>query len=95
MIGCKRYDTTMATLLAGDDWREGSTYERHSRQTFLYRSPRGAFFFAVQTGVEGEVDRIRLATLEKAIASWEMANAHGTARLEFEEAFPGVTIEAG
>ena len=95
VIKCKRYDTTKAALLAGDNWKEGSTFERQNRQTFLYRTPRGTFFFAIQSGREDEVDRIVLATLDQAIAFWELCKLHGTAVLEFAEAFPGVTIEEG
>lgn len=90
VIDRKRYSTKTAELLAGNDWWDGHNFERSGRQTFLYRTPKGAYFATHLTCWQGERDSIEPLTADAAAALWESLTEH---RLEFEEAFPGLTIE--
>lgn len=89
----KRYSTETATLVAGNDWWDGHNHERNGRQTFLYRTARGAFFFAHITCWDGEADHIEPCEISEAIDFYEQVQPHGTARLPYDQAFPGVTVE--
>lgn len=86
----RRYTTTAATLIAGDDIFDGHNYERSGRNCFLYRTPRGRFFLAHQTTIAGERDHIEPLDLDAAIVAFERLAAR---RMEWPEAFPGLTIE--
>jgi len=41
VIGGKRYRTAASTLIASDAYFDGSNWERHGRNTFLYRTKNG------------------------------------------------------
>jgi hypothetical protein len=56
VIGGKKYDTETATLIADDVYWDGNNFERHGRNTWLYRTPRGAFFRVDGTFWQGERD---------------------------------------
>jgi hypothetical protein len=90
VIGRKVYDTTTATLIAGDDHWDGHNFERHGRQTFVYRAPKGGYFAVRLTCWEGEQDRIEPLTLDGAV---ELFEGMSERRVSFEEAFPGVKVE--
>ena len=90
IIDRRRYDTDTATLLAGDDYWDGHNWERGGRQTFLYRTPKGAYFATYLTAWQGERDSLRPLDVDEAIALYESLPER---RLEFEDAFPGVEVE--
>lgn len=90
VIDRKRYSTKTATLLAGDDHWDGSNYERQGRNTFLYRTSKGAFFAVHLTCWQGERDRIEPLAENEAVSMYEEMTEQ---RVTFEEAFPGVEIE--
>jgi hypothetical protein len=90
VIGRKVYDTTTAVFLAGDDHWDGHNFERQGRQTFLYRTPKGAFFATHLTCWQDEQDRIEPLTLDEAV---ELFEGMSEQRVSFEEAFPGVKVE--
>ena len=90
IIDRKRYSTTTATLLSGDDHWDGNNFERHGRQTFLYRTPNGAYFATRLTRWEGERDYIEPLDLDQAAHMYE---THSVPREAFAEAFPDITIE--
>jgi len=85
-----RYDTTTATLLAGNDYWDGHNYERGGTNTFLYRTRRGRYFAFHRTQWEGRHDYIEPLSEDQAIRLYEELREK---RVEFEEAFPGVAIE--
>ena len=89
----KRYDTETATLLSGNDWWDGHNWERSGRNTFLYRSPRGAYFAAHLSCIEGEADRIEPLTEGDAITMFEAHAVYGKNRMSFDKAFPGIEID--
>lgn len=90
VIDRKRYNTETATLLAGDDYWDGHNYERHGRQTFLYRTAKGAYFAVRLTQWQDEEDHIEPLTQDEAVGMFEGMREK---RVEFEEAFPGVKVE--
>jgi len=85
-----RYNTATATLLAGDDYFDGKNFERRGTNTFLYRSPKGAFFVVRLSQWEGaKSPDLEPLDLEAAVALYDSLRE---ARVPFEEAFPGVTV---
>ena len=90
IVSRRCYDTEKATLLAGDDYWDGSNFERHGRQTFLYRTPKGAYFATHLTCWQGEQDRLEPLTQDEAITLYEALSER---RADFAEAFPGVQVE--
>jgi len=93
IIERKRYDTETATLVSGNDWWDGHNHERSGTQAFLYRTPRGRYFIARLTCWQGQTDSIQPVEQDEAIRFYETCDPHGTCRIEFEEAFPGVKVE--
>ena len=90
VIHGKRYSTATATLLAGDDYWDGHNFERSGTNTFLYRTPKGAFFRVDLTQWEGQRDSLEPLTQDEALELWEELSEK---RLDYEEAFPGLTVE--
>jgi len=91
IIDGKRYNTETATLLAGDDFWDGHNFERRGRQTFLFRTPNGAYFVQHLTQWQGEKDRLEPIALKDAQALYEgQLTEH---RVEWEEAFPELTVK--
>jgi hypothetical protein len=91
IIDRKQYNTSTATLLAGNDWWDGNNWERGGTNQFLYRTPKGAYFTLNLTQWEGRNDCIEVVSLDEAIELYEgPLRKH---RVEYDEAFPGVTVE--
>jgi hypothetical protein len=90
VIDKKRYDVAASTLLAGDDWWDGSNFERQGRNTFLYSTPHGRYFTVTLTRWQGERDHITACPVDEAMMMWTILHQH---RMEFDEAFPGVKVE--
>jgi hypothetical protein len=86
----KRYDVSKSTLLAGDDYWDGHNYERHGRNTFLYRTPKGNYFAIRLTRWQGEIDTLQALTQDEAVTLWDELPEK---RVSFEAAFPNVSIE--
>jgi hypothetical protein len=91
IVNRKRYSTKTATLLAGDDWWDGHNFERSGRQTFLYCTPKGAYFKVCLTQWAGQQDRLIPISQDEAIGLWETTLTEH--RVDYEEAFPGVVVE--
>jgi hypothetical protein len=90
VIGGKRYSTKTATLIASDAYWDGHNWERHGRNTFLFRTPKGAYFAQRRTQWQGERDRLEVLTQDEAITMYESLPEK---EVEFEQAFPNVKIE--
>src|SRR4030042_5577521 len=54
----KQYRTNKATLVAHDEYWNGYSCEQGGRNTFLFSTPKGAFFAQYQTLFPGEINRI-------------------------------------
>lgn len=90
IIDRKRYDTTTATLIADDVYWNGHNHERKGRNTWLFRTERGAYFVRTQSMWQGEVDSIEPVSLEEAEVYWtDLRVKH----VEFEDAFPELVVE--
>ena len=91
IIGRKRYSVETATCIAGDDFWDGHNFERRGRQTWLYRTPKGAFFTVTRTQWQGEQDSLSPITEGEAVGLYEGRLTER--RLDYAEAFPGVVVE--
>lgn len=89
VIDRKRYNVETATLLAGDDHWDGHNFERSGRNTFLYRTPKGAYFTVALSLWQGERDGLIPLSVDDAISTYEAMTEH---RVEYAEAFPGVEV---
>ena len=79
-----RYDTETATKVAHDRYFDGSNWERHGRNTYLYKTPNGRFFLHHTTLWQGERDRIEPVGLEEAKQYYEDLPEH---EMSYAEAF--------
>ena len=89
IIGRRRYDTGTAMVVASDAYWDGHNWERRGRNTYLFRTPKGAFFAQHLTQWEGERDSLEPLTRDEALSLWERLPEH---EMEFEDTFPGVTV---
>ncbi len=90
VINRKRYSTKTAELLAGDDYWDGRNFERNGRNTFLYRTPGGAYFSVVVSQWQGEDTTLTPLTLDEAVELFENLREK---RVDFEDAFPGLEVK--
>ena len=86
-----RYNTETAELVADDVYWDGHNLERHGRNTWLYRTPKGAYFTVTQTQWEGERDSLEPVTQDEAVELWEGPLTEHD--VDFETAFPDVPVE--
>lgn len=84
VINGKLYNTKTATLLASDHYWDGHNWERHGRNTFLYRTSKGNFFLYHTTLWQGERDSIEAISEEEARQYYEQLPE---AEVEYAEAF--------
>jgi hypothetical protein len=91
IVNQRRYSTKTATLLAGDDRWDGHNWERSGRNTFLYKTPRGAYFVVTLSQWQGEADSLEPITEGEAIRLFETELTEH--RVDYQNAFPGVVIE--
>lgn len=56
VIDGKRYNTETALLLAGNDYWDGSNFERSGRNLFLYKTKNGRYFTVGLSQWQGERD---------------------------------------
>lgn len=90
IVGGKRYNTTTATLLADNNFWNGSSFEQGGCNIFLYRTPKGAFFKITRTLWEGQHDQLRPLTREEALVTWEGLREK---YVSYEQAFDAVVEE--
>lgn len=91
IINRKKYSTKTATLLAGDDYWDGNNFERHGRNTFLYKTAKNNYFIVTLTKWQGEQDSLQPITLDEAIEYFEQRLTEH--EVKYSEAFPGVEVE--
>jgi len=84
IIEGKLYDTETATLLASDRYWDGHNWERHGRNTYLYRTRKGNFFLHKTTLWQGERDSIQAISEEEARHFYEQLPERA---VEYVEAF--------
>jgi len=71
IVNGKLYDTDKATLVASDRYFDGSNFDRHGRNTYLYKTKKGAFFVHHSTLWQGELDSIEPCTEAEAKVYFE------------------------
>jgi hypothetical protein len=91
IVGRMRYSTETAALLADDCYWDGNTFERHGRNTFLLRTPRGNYFTVTRTMWQDEQDSLQPVSLEEAIELYEGPLTNHA--VDFEQAFPDVEVQ--
>lgn len=91
-VGGKLYRVETATLLAHNRYWDGSNMERGGRNRFLYRTPRGNYFFVYMTMWQGETDYIDPCSIDDAMDFWTRQSSVREVEA-FESAFPGVETE--
>lgn len=90
IVGQKKYSTRTATLVADDAFWDGHNWERQGRNTFLYKTLKGAFFQVMLTRLQGERDTLIPLTQEEAISLYETnCTEH---HVSYQTAFPGVEV---
>ena len=93
IVNRTRYSVEASTLLAADDYWDGHNHERHGRNTFLYRTPKGAYFVVTLSQWQGESDDLTPCTLAEAINLYE---GPLTEHYEpYDVAFPDVEVVDG
>ena len=91
IVDRRRYSTATATLLAGDDYWDGRNWERGGRNTWLYRTPNGNYFYVVRTQWQGEQDTLQPVDLDEAIRMYEHDLSEHYEL--YRDAFPDVEVE--
>ena len=71
VVNGKRYNTKSATLVADDVYWDGNNFERSGRNSWLYRTPRGAFFLVTASQWQGERDSLEPLTTSEAKEYYE------------------------
>jgi len=84
ILNGKLYDTDKAQLVASNRFWDGSNWERHGRNTFLYRTAKGNFFLHHTTQWQGEREHIDAISEEEAKDYYEQLTEH---KLDYAEAF--------
>jgi len=87
----KRYSTKSATLLAHDAYWDGHNFERHGRNCYLYRTPKGAYFTVNLTMWQGEFDKLVPVSEAEGKELYEGPLTEHEVR--YEEAFPNAVVE--
>ena len=90
VIEGKIYNTETATLIASDHYWDGSNFDRNGRNTYLYRTPRGAYFLYHTTRWSGENDTIQPIEIDEAISTYGELREKD---LSYEDAFDAVPEE--
>ena len=91
VIDGKRYSVKTATLLASNEYWDGHNFERGGRNSFLYRTPGGAFFEVNLTQWQGERDTLIALTRDEAMELWKHLPEQ---EVTYEVAFDAVVEEA-
>lgn len=90
IIGRKRYSVSAATLIADDAYWDGHNFERRGRNTFLYRTEKGAYFTVTLTQWQGERDHLEPIEQDEAIQLYETSLTEH--HEDYATAFPDVEI---
>ncbi|MCX6701227.1 MAG: hypothetical protein NTV68_15140 [Methanomicrobiales archaeon] len=90
IVNGKRYRSDSACLIASDAYWDGRNWERHGRNTFLFKTLKGNFFVQYQSKRRGEQDFIKSLSVEEAVQLYESLPQK---EVEFAIAFPDLDIE--
>lgn len=90
IINGKRYNTETATLIASNEYWDGSKYERGGTNCHLYQSANGNYFVGYSTCWQGCMSYIEVISKAQAMRLYEELPEH---ECEYEEAFPSCTAK--
>lgn len=91
VVDGKRYNTETATLIADDVYFDGHNMERGGRNTWLYRTTKGAYFTVTRSQWQGEQDILTPVSEDRARELFEgQLTEH---EMSYEEAFPNFNVE--
>lgn len=90
IVDGKRYSVKNAELIADDAFWDGHNFERHGRNTFLFKTKNDNYFSVTRTQWQGERDELTPLTRDEAIALYEQLD--DAEAMDFEDAFPGVEV---
>jgi hypothetical protein len=85
VIDGKTYNTETAQLIADDVYWDGSNFERNHRNTWLYKTPKGAYFVVIGSHWQGERDTLKPVSEEEAQRLYETLD--NEQYVSWEEAF--------
>jgi hypothetical protein len=71
VVAGKRYSTDKATLVAHNAYWNGYNWEQGSRNTFLFKTPKGNFFAQYQTLLQGEINKITPLGINEALSLYQ------------------------
>jgi hypothetical protein len=91
VVNQKRYAVKTSTLIASDEYWDGHNFERHGRNTFLYRTAQGNYFTVTLSQWQGEQDSLEPIDQDAAIELFEGPLTEH--EVSYKEAFPNVTVE--
>lgn len=86
----RRYTVDTSTLIADNVYWDGNNFDRGGRNTFLFRTRKGAYFSAHLTMWSGEQDTLRPLEEAEARELYESLREH---YVPCEEAFPTAKVE--
>lgn len=72
----KMYSTDAASVAASDRYWDGTSWERNGRNTYLYKTKRGAYFLHHTTSWPGETERIEPIGEEEASEWYDKLPEH-------------------
>ncbi len=84
-VNGKLYLTEKSILIAGDDYWDGKSYERHGRNGFLYVTPEGEYFVVAQSLWKGDEEKLSPISKDTAIRLYE--NLLLEHRVSYHDAF--------
>ena len=90
VVAGKRYRTDKSALVAHDAYWNGYNCEQGSRNTFLFKTPKGNFFAQYQSLLPGEINKITPLATNKAISLYQSLRKK---EVHFRVVFPCVKVE--
>ena len=90
IVGRKLYDVESSTLIADDVYWDGNNMERNGRNTFLYRTDKGAWFTVTLSQWQGEDDQLEVMGEDDAYSLYEGPLSEHY--FDVAESFPNVEI---
>ncbi len=89
VIGGIRYSTDSAVQIANDQYWDGSNFERHGRNTFLYATANGRYFRVTLSQWQGERDLLEPLSAGEAMELWESLPEQ---TVDYLAAFPDASV---
>ncbi len=89
IVNGKRYSTEPSTLIASNEFWDGSNYERNGTNRHLYRTQAGNYFEVYSTKWQGDRDSLEVLTMAEAKQRYEELPEE---EVPYEQAFPDAVV---